>query len=71
MSTTPTAIETVFREEYGLIIATLIRDLGDFSLAEEAIQDALIIALERWPCGRAATQTGRLDPDGCETQGGR
>ncbi len=49
MSTTPVAIETVFREEYGLIIATLIRDLGDFSLAEEAIQDALIIALERWP----------------------
>ncbi len=49
MSTTPTAIETVFREEYGLIIATLIRDLGDFSVAEEAIQDALIIALERWP----------------------
>ncbi len=49
MSTTPAAIETVFREEYGLIIATLIRDLGDFSLAEEAIQDALIIALERWP----------------------
>ncbi len=49
MTTTPATIETVFREEYGLIIATLIRHFGDFSLAEEAMQDALLIALERWP----------------------
>ncbi len=49
MTTTPATIETVFREDYGLIIATLIRTLGDFGLAEEAIQDALLIALERWP----------------------
>jgi RNA polymerase sigma-70 factor (ECF subfamily) len=49
MTTTPSTIETLFREEYGLIIATLIRDLGDISLAEEAMQDALLIALERWP----------------------
>lgn len=49
MTTSPPTIETVFREDFGLIIATLIRGLGDFSLAEEAMQDALLIALERWP----------------------
>ena len=46
---THSAIENLFREEYGRIIATLIRSLGDFDLAEEAIQDALTVALERWP----------------------
>ncbi len=49
MSTAPVAIEQVFREEHGLILATLIRLLGDFSVAEEAMQDALLVALERWP----------------------
>lgn len=42
------AIERVFREEHGLIIATLIRSLGDFDLAEEALQDAMTVALDRW-----------------------
>lgn len=47
--TTPSAaIERVFREEHGLIIATLIRSLGDFDLAEEALQDAMTVALDRW-----------------------
>ncbi len=49
MTTTPATIESVFREDYGLIFATLLRYLGDFSLAEDAIQEALIVALERWP----------------------
>ncbi len=48
-SSTPfEAIERVFREEHGLIIATLIRSLGDFDLAEEALQDAMTTALDRW-----------------------
>ena len=43
------AVERVFREESGRIVATLIRVLGDFDLAEEALQDALAVALDRWP----------------------
>ena len=42
------AIERVFREEHGRIIATLIRSLGDFDLAEESLQDAMTTALDRW-----------------------
>ena len=47
--TVPTQIEATFREEYGRVIATLISQLGDFALAEDALQDALVNALERWP----------------------
>ena len=43
------AIERVFRDEYGKVIATLIGTLRDFDLAEEALQDAFTVALERWP----------------------
>lgn len=39
----------VFREEYGRAVATLVRLLGDITLAEEAVQDAFVLALERWP----------------------
>jgi RNA polymerase sigma-70 factor (ECF subfamily) len=42
-------VDRVFREESGRAIATLIRVLGDFDLAEEAVQDAFIRALEVWP----------------------
>jgi len=42
------AIERVFREEHGRILAGLIRVLGDFDLAEDALQDALAVALEHW-----------------------
>jgi RNA polymerase sigma-70 factor (ECF subfamily) len=42
-------IERVFREEYGRAVAVLARHFGDIELAEEAIQDAFAIALERWP----------------------
>jgi RNA polymerase sigma-70 factor (ECF subfamily) len=38
-----------FREESGRAVATLIRVTGDFDLAEEAVQEAFIVALERWP----------------------
>jgi RNA polymerase sigma-70 factor, ECF subfamily len=43
------AVDRVFREEQGRAVATLIRVTGDFDLAEEAVQDAFISALETWP----------------------
>ncbi len=42
-------IERVFREEYGRAVAVLVRAFGDIDLAEEAVQDAFTVALERWP----------------------
>jgi RNA polymerase sigma factor (sigma-70 family) len=39
----------VFREEAGRLVAALVRSLGDFDLAEECVQDALVAALEHWP----------------------
>jgi RNA polymerase sigma-70 factor (ECF subfamily) len=41
-------IETTFRQEHGKVLAVLIAKLGDFALAEDALQDALIAALEQW-----------------------
>lgn len=43
------SIENLFRAESGRVLATLIRLLGDFDLAEEALQDAFAAAVERWP----------------------
>jgi RNA polymerase sigma-70 factor (ECF subfamily) len=42
-------IEEIFRREAGRVLATLIRLLGDFDLAEEARQDAFAAAVEQWP----------------------
>jgi RNA polymerase sigma-70 factor (ECF subfamily) len=42
-------IEQIYREESGRILATLIRLLGDFDLAEEALQEAFSAALVQWP----------------------
>jgi RNA polymerase sigma-70 factor, ECF subfamily len=42
-------VDRLFREEQGRAVATLIRVLGDFDLAEEAVQDAFARALEAWP----------------------
>ena len=42
-------VDRLFREESGRAVATLIRILGDFDLAEEAVQDAFVVALARWP----------------------
>ncbi|MCZ6835023.1 MAG: RNA polymerase sigma factor [Planctomycetota bacterium] len=49
MNVTLQAVEHVFREESGRILATLIRKLDDFDLAEEAMQEAMASALESWP----------------------
>lgn len=43
------AVERTFRTESGAVLAGLIRTLGDFELAEDALHDALARALERWP----------------------
>ena len=43
------AIGRLYREESGRILATLIRLLGDFDLAEEVVQEAFAAALEQWP----------------------
>jgi RNA polymerase sigma-70 factor (ECF subfamily) len=44
-----TAIERVFREEYGRAVAVLVRVFGDIDVAEEAVQDAFVAATQRWP----------------------
>ena len=49
MSNTSAVTERVFREEYGRVFATLVRVFGDFDVAEEAIQDAFLVAIDRWP----------------------
>jgi len=43
------AVERVFREEYGRVIASLVRRFGDIDVAEEAASEALVAALETWP----------------------
>jgi RNA polymerase sigma-70 factor, ECF subfamily len=43
------AVGGLYRAESGRILATLIRLLGDFDLAEEVVQEAFAAALERWP----------------------
>jgi RNA polymerase sigma-70 factor (ECF subfamily) len=45
----PAAIGRVFRAEHGRAVAVLARVFGDLDVAEEAVQDAFIAALERWP----------------------
>jgi RNA polymerase sigma-70 factor (ECF subfamily) len=42
-------IERVFRQEYGRAVAVLVRVFGDISVAEEAVQEAFTVAVERWP----------------------
>jgi RNA polymerase sigma-70 factor (ECF subfamily) len=44
-----TAIDTVYRTESRRIFATLVRLLGDFDMAEEALHDAFKAAMEQWP----------------------
>ena len=43
------SLDAIYRAESGRILATLIRLLGDFDLAEDAVHDAFAAALERWP----------------------
>ena len=43
------AVDAAFRDEWGRVVATLIRTTGDWDLAEECTQDAFTLALQRWP----------------------
>jgi RNA polymerase sigma-70 factor, ECF subfamily len=43
------AIERVFREEYGRAVAVLVRVFGDIDIAEESVQEAFTVAVQRWP----------------------
>ena len=43
-----TPVERVFREAYGQAVAALIRIFGDITLAEDAVQDAFVVASDRW-----------------------
>ncbi|WP_028058942.1 RNA polymerase sigma factor [Candidatus Solirubrobacter pratensis] len=43
------AVDRLFREHFGRAVAALIRAVGDWDLAEEAVQDAFTTAVERWP----------------------
>jgi len=42
-------IDAIYRAESRMVLATLIRLLGDFDLAEEAVQDAFLAATDQWP----------------------
>src|SRR5712691_9550535 len=44
-----TAIERVFREEYGRAVAVMVRVFGDIDIAEESVQEAFTVAVQRWP----------------------
>ena len=43
------AVEVAFRRERAAVLATLIRQLGDFQLAEDAVQEAFAAAMAAWP----------------------
>jgi RNA polymerase sigma-70 factor, ECF subfamily len=42
-------IERIFRAEYGRAVAVLVRVCGDIELAEDAVQEAFVAAVQRWP----------------------
>jgi RNA polymerase sigma factor (sigma-70 family) len=42
-------VEQIFREQRAHVLAALVRSLGDFELAEDVLQDAFAVALQRWP----------------------
>ncbi|MBK9123796.1 MAG: RNA polymerase sigma factor [Chloroflexi bacterium] len=51
MRTTHDTIRKVLHDEHGRVLAALIAALGDFALAEDVLQDAVVSALEHWPEG--------------------
>jgi len=49
ISSANSAVDAVYRNDWGRIVATLIRSFGDFDTAEEAAQDAFAAAVNQWP----------------------
>jgi RNA polymerase sigma-70 factor (ECF subfamily) len=47
--TAPSDLDEIFREQHGRVLAWLIRVTGDFGAAEEALQEACIVAVRQWP----------------------
>src|SRR5262245_61455725 len=58
MSDASRALAEYVRAESGLLVASLTRQLGDFDLAEEAVQDAVLEALRHWPEAGVPGQPG-------------
>ena len=52
------AVDAAFRDEWGRVVATLIRVTGDWDLAEEVAQDAFAMALQRWPADGGPRRPG-------------
>jgi RNA polymerase sigma-70 factor (ECF subfamily) len=48
-TTADEVVDRLFRRESGRAVATLIRAVGSFDLAEDAVQEAFAVALDRWP----------------------
>jgi RNA polymerase sigma-70 factor (ECF subfamily) len=58
MSDTEAVVERAWREERAAVLATLIRHVGDFQLAEDAVQDAFATAVATWPRDGAPANPG-------------
>ena len=52
------AVEQTFRREFGRAVATLVRLFGDIDLAEEAVQEAFVVAARRWPTAGVPANPG-------------
>ena len=76
MNTEDAVLARIVRGEAGLIVAQLQRRLGNFDIAEEAVQEAIVVALRTWRrdgrgarasyAGRAAADVVRLLPSGAQ-----
>ena len=64
-------VDSVYRADSRRVLATLIRLLGDFDLAEEALSDAFAAALERMAPGRRASQSAGMARLRRQVQGNR
>src|SRR5881397_3842638 len=64
------AISRAFREEGPAILATLIRQVGDFTLAEDALQDAFAAAVATWPRDGVPDRPGAGRSTGCGASAG-
>ncbi len=57
-TTDASRVELTFRQEFGHAVATLVRLFGDIDLAEEAVQEAFAVALQRWPAAGVPPNPG-------------
>ena len=51
-------VEQTFRQEFGRAVATLVRLFGDIDIAEEAVQEAFVVAVQRWPASGVPPNPG-------------